>query len=618
MNINNPVMLLITGISDLTLLIITTAVILLLAGSAILLLLRRGQRRIAEQGARLKAIDKSQAVIEFSTDAVILAANTNFLAAVGYRAEEVIGKHHSIFVEPAYAAGEEYRNFWFRLNQGEFQSGEFKRLAKGGREIWIQDAYNPIFDATGKLTRIIKFATVITEQKIAAADFAGQLQAIHKSQAVIEFNLDGTILEANKIFLALMGYELGEIRGQHHRIFVEPSEAAGEAYRTFWQQLNRGEFRSGEFRRVAKGGREVWIQGVYNPVYDASGKLWKVVKFATDITQKKQAVNDISRCLDDLQKGVLTTRVRGEFDNEFNIVRDNLNSALERLENSMQSILTAVHNVQSAAEQINASAQSMSQGSTEAAANVEESSASLEEMAATITQNTENTMRTSDIAVDAAQKAQDGGAAVRETVEVMRDISKKIELVEEIAYQTNLLALNAAIEAARAGDHGRGFAVVASEVRELAERSRSAAQEIGSLAGKSVQVSEKAGALLEIIVPTIQKTSDLVQEVNAASQQQKIGVDQMQQSMRQVDSVTQTNAASAEELASTAEELNAQATSLQEVISFFSTSAMPGEKSATPAATQRKMPVFSKPNGQARILKRDPSPAPIGAFVKFD
>ncbi|MBN8221408.1 MAG: PAS domain-containing methyl-accepting chemotaxis protein [Spirochaetes bacterium] len=611
-------MLLITGISDLTLLIITTAVMLLLAGTAIMLLLRRGQRRIAEQGARLKAIDKSQAVIEFSTDAVILAANANFLAAMGYRAEEVIGKHHSIFVEPAYAAGDEYRSFWFRLNQGEFQSGEFKRLAKGGREIWVQGAYNPIFDAAGKLTRIIKFATVITEQKVAAANYSGQLQAIHKSQAVIEFNLDGTILEANKIFLSLMGYELGEIRGQHHRIFVEPSEAAGEAYRAFWQQLNRGEFRSGEFRRMAKGGREVWIQGVYNPVFDASGKLWKVVKFATDITQKKQAVNDISRSLDELQKGVLTTRVRGEFDNEFNIVRDNLNSALERLENSMQSILTAVHNVQSAAEQINASAQSMSQGSTEAAANVEESSASLEEMAATITQNTENTMRTSDIAVDAAQKAQDGGAAVRETVEVMRDISKKIELVEEIAYQTNLLALNAAIEAARAGEHGRGFAVVASEVRELAERSRSAAQEIGSLAAKSVQVSEKAGALLEIIVPTIQKTSDLVQEVNAASQQQKIGVDQMQQSMRQVDSVTQTNAASAEELASTAEELNAQATSLQEVISFFSTSAMPGEKSGTSAATPRKMPVFSKPNGQTRVLKRDPSPAPNGAFVRFD
>ncbi len=580
------------------------------------------KKEYANFTGQLDAVDKTQAIVEFKLDGTIVRANKNFLSLMGYDQSEVAGQHHRIFVDPATAAGEDYRLFWNKLNQGQYQSGEFKRIAKGGREVWIQGAYNPVLDPSGKVWKVVKFAIDITEQKMRNADFTGQLDAIQKSQAVIEFKLDGTIITANAAFLGAVGYTLPEIQGQHHRMFVEPGYAVGEEYRSFWAKLNQGEFQANEYRRIGKGGKEIWLQATYNPIFDLNGKPFKVVKYATDITQKKNAVVRISASLEELQKGILGTRVKGEFDPEFNKIRDNLNSAMEQLESSMSGILSAVLGVQSASEQINSSAQGLSQAATEAAANVEESSASLEEMVATIAQNTENTKRTSDIAVDAAKKAVEGGEAVNETVKVMRDISKKIELVEEIAYQTNLLALNAAIEAARAGEHGRGFAVVASEVRELAERSRAAAQEIGGLVQRSVGVTEKAGELLEIIVPTIKKTAELVQEVNAASQQQKIGVDQMQQSMQQLDSVTQTNASASEEMASTAEELNAQASALQETIGFFTLSQQYAVAKTAPKKTEavqaQKQNHMANGNGHVKLPAVPKLPESRAQFVKFD
>ena len=509
MNLNNLVFLMADGSPQRgyeSWLIIALAAGLLLMGAIVvfLLLRRRGGGKISDLEGKIEAINKSQAVIEFKTDGTIITANENFLNLMGYSLTDIQGKHHRMFVDNAYASSDEYRSFWNRLNSGEYNAGEFRRIARDGHEVWIQGAYNPVFEGR-RLAKIVKFAIDITEQKKRNADFSGQMEAIQKSQAVIEFKLDGTIITANNAFLGAVGYTLPEIQGQHHRMFVEPAYAVSEDYRSFWSKLNQGEFQASEYRRIGKGGKEVWLQATYNPIFDLSGKPAKVVKYATDITLKKNAVARISSSLEELQKGILGTRVKGDFDPEFNKIRDNLNSAMEQLESAMGGILSAVLGVQSASEQINSSAQSLSQAATEAAANVEESSASLEEMVATIAQNTENTKRTSDIAVDAAKKAVEGGEAVGETVKVMRDISKKIELVEEIAYQTNLLALNAAIEAARAGEHGRGFAVVASEVRELAERSRAAAQEIGGLVQRSVGVTEKAGELLDVIVPTIKE-----------------------------------------------------------------------------------------------------------------
>jgi methyl-accepting chemotaxis protein len=235
----------------------------------------------------VNAIQRVQAVIEFRPDGTIVNANDNFLKTMGYSLDEIAGKHHRIFCEPAYAASPEYQEFWRQLAQGEFQAAEYKRLGKGGKEVWIQASYNPIFDLTGKVTKVIKFATDVTQTKLKNAEFEGKLTAISKAQAVIEFQPDGTILNANENFLKTMGYSLDEVKGKHHRIFCEPAYAASPEYQEFWYKLAQGEFQAAEYKRLGKGGKEVWIQASYNPIFDLRGKVFKVVKFATDMTLVK-------------------------------------------------------------------------------------------------------------------------------------------------------------------------------------------------------------------------------------------------------------------------------------------------------------------------------------------
>ncbi|WP_132255514.1 methyl-accepting chemotaxis protein [Methylobacterium segetis] len=247
------------------------------------------KQRNAEFEGQIAAINKAQAVIHFALDGTILDANENFLTAVGYPLEAVRGQHHRMFVDPAHAASWEYADFWQRLGRGEFQSGEYRRLSKGGREIWLQASYNPVFDASGRPFKVIKCATDVTTQKLHAADVNGQIQAIGRSQAVIAFAVDGTILDANENFLETVGYSLAEIQGQHHRMFVEPEHADSREYQAFWTDLSRGEFKAGVYRRRGRQGREIWLQATYNPIFDMNGTPFKVVKYASDITASVQA-----------------------------------------------------------------------------------------------------------------------------------------------------------------------------------------------------------------------------------------------------------------------------------------------------------------------------------------
>src|SRR5467141_2923127 len=236
--------------------------------------------------AQVEAISKSQAVIEFNPDGTIVTANENFLKTLGNSLSEIQGKHHSMFVEPAMRDSAAYREFWASLNRGEYQAAEYKRIGKGGKEVWILASYNPILDEKGKPFKVVKFATDVTEQKLRTADLAGQIAAIGKSQAVIEFNMDGSILTANENFLHALGYSLGEIQGKHHSMFVDASDRDGAAYREFWANLNAGLYQAGEFKRIGKGGKEIWIQASYNPILDLNGKPFKVVKYATDVTRQ--------------------------------------------------------------------------------------------------------------------------------------------------------------------------------------------------------------------------------------------------------------------------------------------------------------------------------------------
>ncbi len=260
--------------------------------------------KTADYRGQIDAINKVQAVIEFALDGTILHANQNFLSALGYTLEEIKGQHHSLFIEPSYKQSAEYQQFWAKLGRGEFDAGQYKRIGKGGKEIWIQASYNPIFDSSGKAYKVIKYATDITEQKQRTADFEGQLAAISKAQAVIEFSLDGTIRHANENFLKTLGYSLDEVKGKHHSMFAEASFRDSPEYRAFWQKLGRGEYNSGQYKRIGKGGKEVWIQASYNPIFDVNGRPFKVVKYATDITEQIKASRMLQTAVHETQQAV--------------------------------------------------------------------------------------------------------------------------------------------------------------------------------------------------------------------------------------------------------------------------------------------------------------------------
>lgn len=266
----------------------------------------------ADQGGQITAINKAQAVIHFDLNGNILDANENFLKTTGYSLEEIRGKHHRMFVDPEYANSAEYQNFWRKLRSGEFDAGEYKRFGKGGNEVWIQASYNPIFDSNGKPFKVAKFATDITKQKLEYADSSGQLSAINKAQAVIHFDMNGNILDANDNFLGALGYRLDEIKGQHHRMFVEPAFGNSREYADFWAALNRGEYQQAEYKRLGKGGREVWIQASYNPIFDMSGKPFKVVKYATDITGRIHARKEAATSSEETMMSVQTVATAAE------------------------------------------------------------------------------------------------------------------------------------------------------------------------------------------------------------------------------------------------------------------------------------------------------------------
>ena len=582
------------------------------------------------QAAEIKgitdAVGKAQAVIEFNLDGTIITANENFLKTLGYSLDEIKGHHHRMFADPAYAATGEYQSFWAKLNRGEFDAGVYKRIGKGGKEIWIQASYNPIMDANGKPYKVVKFATDITEQKIRNADFEGKMAAVSKAQAVIEFNMDGTAITANENFLNTLGYSLDEIKGKHHRMFCETAYTNSPEYQAFWAKLNRGEFDASTYRRIGRGGKEVWIQASYNPIMDATGKPCKVVKFATDITGQKQAQNEVEKLIKAAAAGQLAERIKtdaftgaskeltesfnrlldsvatplheaqgvltalaandltksmtGAYQGEFDQMKNSLNSALTNLSSTVTTVRDAVEAVTAGSEQITKGSEDLSQRTAEQASALEETSASMEEMTSTVKQNADNAKQANQLAI-----ADKGGAVTTKAVEAMGEINKSskkiadiITVIDEIAFQTNLLALNAAVEAARAGEHGRDFAVVAAEVRNLAQRSATAAKEIKGLINESIQrvtdgsaLVDQSGKTLSEIVNSVKRVTDIIAEITAASQEQASGIDQVNKAIMQMDETTQQNAALVEETTSASQSMKDQARELMRQVEVFKT-----------------------------------------------
>jgi len=634
--------------------------------------------------AQVAALNRSQAVIEFNLDGTVLQANDNFLKALGYSLDEVRGQHHSLFVDPEYRASAEYRAFWEKLGRGEFDAGQYRRIAKGGREVWIQASYNPLLDKAGRPYKVVKYATDITVNKqaeLAAAAREAERQENERRIANENLrirnaldNVSGNVMIANNereiVYMngavsemlveaesdlrkALPHFDARKLMGASIDVFhknpTHQSQMLANLRSTYRTEIKIGNLTFGLIASPiinAQGERlgtvvewknrtaEVMVETEVGAIVAAAasgdfsrrvgldGKEGFFKQLAENINQLLETsdigLNEVARVLGALALGDLTQTVSGDFKGTFGKLKDDANATVSQLTQIVSQIKQATETINTAAKEITAGNSDLSARTESQAASLEETASSMEELTSTVKQNAENAKQANQLAIGASSIAVQGGKVVSEVVSTMSAInesSKKIvdiiSVIDGIAFQTNILALNAAVEAARAGEQGRGFAVVAAEVRSLAQRSAGAAKEIKGLIGDSVEkvgngskLVEQAGKTMDEIVSSVKRVTDIMSEITAASLEQSQGIEQVNQTITQMDEVTQQNAALVEEATASARSLEEQAGGLSHSVSQFRLIEAHNDRYAMPPpAVVRPAPVRIDRPAVARVSR---------------
>ncbi|WP_298496008.1 PAS domain S-box protein [uncultured Maritimibacter sp.] len=511
--------------------------------------------------AMIEAIDRANAVVEFTPDGTVTRANQTFCTVLGYGAEQIVDMKHSAFMPSGQGEGPIYAAFWEKLRKGEFLAGEFLRRSRSGADIWIQASYTPVLDPEGRVVGVVKLARDITARKQSELDVRGQIEALERSQAVIEFDPSGHILTANANFLALMGYGLDDIRGKHHRLFMDQYDVAAPEYAAFWDSLRAGRYHEGEFRRRTRTGADVWIQATYNPVRDKDGQVVKVVKFASDISDRKRAIIDLRDSILRLSGGDLSQRMTSTMPPDMEPLRLMFNDALDRLTNLVGAIIEGAGATRVEVEGINAASEDLGRRNGLQARALTETTTAMSGLGAMIRDSRDRATEAATVVGRTRERSSEGRQVIEATVRAMTaiaasstQISKITGLIDDIAFQTNLLALNAGVEAARAGESGRGFAVVASEVRALAQRSSDAARQIADLITASErQVSEgvalvdQSGSALGEIDDLVTTLGTAVDTIATSAREQFDSLGRIDRSIEQLNQVTAENGAMLQE-----------------------------------------------------------------------